>query len=279
MILISERTKSMKLQLTNGYKPQFTQISRIMQYLSLEIDRDRIPPKEIEDNLGMSELLVKFLSSTAVAFGLMKPRSFTLTKLGEIISKKDPFFESIQTLWIIHYIISSNSDWIVWYRMINQVIPMNDTINLDIAMSYFTDLSRDYTQKTMQEGLAKEINVVFWAYTESELAKLEILNTATNDTYIKGIPSDIPYLAFLFCIMHYCEIHSIKATAITKDEISRSEDSPGMVLNLPESQVRMLLENIHDSGLGRLEQFGDLDQVRFSQGLTKEKVLQRIYEA
>jgi hypothetical protein len=269
----------MKLQLTNGFKPQLPQISRIMQYLSLEFKRDRIPPKEIEDNLGMSELLVKFLSSTAVAYGLMEPRTFTLTNLGKTISKNDPFFEAVETLWIIHYIISSNPDWVVWYRMINQVIPMNDTISLELAIPYFNDLSNNYSKQTMQEGLAKEINAIFWVYTESELAKLGILNSVENNLYSKGTPIEIPYLAFLFCILHYCELHSISATAITKDEIIRTQDSPGMVLNIPEYQIRALLEKLHDTDTIRLEQLGDLDQVRFSEGLTKEKVLQRIYEA
>jgi len=38
-----------------------------------------------------------------------------------------------------------------------------------------------------------------------------------------------------------------------------------------------LLNRLHDSGLVRWEQFGDLDQVRFSEELTHTEVLYRIY--
>lgn len=269
----------MKLQLTAGYKPQFDQISRILKFLSFKLDQKRIVRKEIEDHLGMSELQVKFLLYLTVAFGLVQPNTFVLTDLGETISEKDGFFESTDTLWIIHYFISSNSDWIVWYRMINQVIPMNDTINIEISTTYFSDLAKDYSKQSMGKGLVREINVVFWTYTESNLARLSLLIQDGPDDYRKSLQIDISNLAFLFCILHYRELISSSATALTIDEICRGVNSPGMVLNLPEYQIRSLIENLHYTGMLRLEQQGDLDQVRFSQGLTKEKVLHRIYEA
>ena len=66
---------------------------------------------------------------------------------------------------------------------------------------------------------------------------------------------------------------------MTIEEICTGKDSPGMVINIPEYQIRSLFEKLHDTNLIRLEQLGDLDQVRFSDGLTETKILKRIYEA
>ena len=60
-------------------------------------------------------------------------------------------------------------------------------------------------------------------------------------------------------------------------EIEKGKDSPGAVLSLPEYMLRDLLNRLHDSGLVRWEQFGDLDQVRFPQNLPLAAVLYRIY--
>jgi hypothetical protein len=83
----------------------------------------------------------------------------------------------------------------------------------------------------------------------------------------------------LVCILIYRERYANTATALPIDEICTRENSPGMVLNIPELKVRSLLNQLHDTDMIRLEKFGDLDQLRFQENLTKEKVLQRIYEA
>jgi len=88
---------------------------------------------------------------------------------------------------------------------------------------------------------------------------------------------DIQPLAFLYQLLHFKEKHAISASALSIEEIEKGNVSPGAVLNLPEYMFRDLLNRLHDSGLVRWEQFGDLDQVRFSEELTLTEVLYRIY--
>lgn len=269
----------MKLHLTNGYKPYFDQISRIMQYLADNSDRKKIPTREIEHALGMSELQVKFWSSTSVAFGLFEPFTFVLTNIGNLIAENDVFFERIDTLWIIHYIASSNPEWIVWYRMFNEIIPFKDQISIEQSVPYFSDLASKYSERTMKEAVANEIGVVLWTYTQSPLSQLDILYEYETGFFRKQAAIEISPLAFLFCVLFYRDKKSINATAMTISEICTGVDGPGLVLNIPEYQVRALLEKLHDTDVIRLEQLGDLDQVRFSDGLNEEEVLRRIYEA
>jgi hypothetical protein len=270
----------MKLQLTNGYHPHFDQITRMMQFALLNNDRTRIPRDEIINSLGMSERQMENLASVSVGLGLLNSRMYTLTPLGRVIAEKDSFFEHIETLWAIHYIISNNPEWVVWHRIVNQVIPERDMITIsDVAENYFSDLVNMYSKKTFQEKLPKEIGAVLWTYANSELSRLGLLRQDEFGVYQRRSPEIIPPLALLVCILEFREKYTNAATALMINEICKGENSPGMVLNLPESTIRSLLNQLHDTGLIRLEQFGDLDQVRFQENLTKENVLQRICEA
>lgn len=268
----------MKLQFTNGYRPHFDQITRIMQFALSYYGQSRIPRDEIIKNLGMSERQVENLTSVSVGFGLINSRSLTLTNFGEIVAEKDSFFDCLETLWVIHYIVSSNPKWVVWYRIVNQVFTDLEQISInDVADKYFSDLWKKYSKKTMQEKLPTEIGAVLWAYANSELSRLRLLRQEETGVFIRDTSEDISPLAFLVCILFYRDKVAKKATALPIKEICYGENSPGLVLNLPEPIVRSLLAQLHDTNLVRLEKFGDLDQVRFSENLTKEKVLAKIY--
>jgi len=166
----------MKLQLTNGYHVHFDQISRILQYLLTAGSRKKIPRQEIVATLGLSDRQVENLISVSVGFGLVKSRTSILTPLGKIIAEMDGHFERIETLWIIHYIISSNPEWVVWYRIVNQIIPMNDHIVIsEVALSYFSDLKSSFSERTLKEKLPGEIGAVLQSYVQSSLARLNLL--------------------------------------------------------------------------------------------------------
>lgn len=268
----------MKLQFTNGYRPHFDQITRIMQFALSYEDQTRIPREEFIKALGMSERQVKHLTGISIGFGLFNSRILTLTNLGKLIAEKDSFFDRIDTLWLIHYIVSSNPQWVVWYRIINHALVDLDQITINwIVERYFSDLKDKFSKKTLQEKLPTEIGAVLWSYANSELSRLHLLHQEDIGIYQRGTPGDIQPLAFLGCILVYRERYAEKATALPIKEICYAENSPGLVLNLPEPIVRTLMGQLHDTTLVRLEKFGDLDQVRFSDDLTKEKVLSRIY--
>ena len=268
----------MKLQFTNGYRPRFDQISRIMQYLLTQDNRAKISHKEIIDGLGIPDKQIENLTSMMTGFGLVQPRTSKLTPFGKIIIQKDPYFEKIETLWIIHYITSSNPEWVVWHRIVNEVIPSRDTYTVDsISDTYFTDLAASFSERTYSEKLPKEVGAVFAGYARSELARLGIVTQEDGRNYKRGNPEAIPTLAFLFCLLNYRDRTSPGSSAINVANICTSENCPGRVLNIPEYQVRAILEELHTSGHLRLEQFGNLDQVRFPETLTQESVLTLLY--
>lgn len=266
----------MKLQFTNGYRPHFDQISRILQYL-LGQDIARIPQKKIVDILGIPKNQVENLISMMIGFGLVQPRVNTISSIGEAIIRSDPYFETLETLWVIHYIVSSNPEWVVWHRMINRVFPTLDKYSAEASYPFFDDLTSLYSEKTIAEKLRKEIASVFFTYASSAMARLGILEQEATGTFVRGNPIEIPSLAFLFCTLYYRDQVAPGSTAMNVEDVWLAENSPGRVFNLPEYQVRHLLDELHSGGLVRLEKFANLDQVRLADSLTQDVVLEKIY--
>lgn len=268
----------MKLQFTNGYRPHFDQISRIMQILSTQEGRNKILHKDIVEAIGLSERQVKNLISMMTGFGLVNPRVSTLTDFGKTITLNDPYFEKIETLWIIHYIVSCNPEWVVWHRIINTVIPELDNYEIEsISKKYFSDLEIHVSEKTIKEKLPTEVGCVLAAYARTSFSNLNIIQEHSNGKFIKTEPVAIPCMAFLFCIEYFKNFFSPGTSALNIMDICQAQNSPGMVFNMPEYRVRELLENIHESDLMRVEKFGNLDQVRFYPTLSQGRILERIY--
>jgi len=268
----------MKLQFTNGYRPRFDQISRILQYLLTQEDRKKIPRQEIVAALGIPDKQVENLTSMMIGFGLIQPRVTTLTSLGKAIIQGDPYFEKFETLWIIHFIVSSNPEWVVWYRIINVVIPTRDHISVEyVSNNYFSDLVTQFSEKSIIEKLPKEVGAVLASYARSELARLNILQQEGNGNFVRGNPIEIPGLAFLYCLLNFRDRFSPGASAMNVDDVCLAENSPGRVFNIPEYQVRNILGELHSSGQIRMEQFANLDQVRFPDTITQASVLSLLY--
>lgn len=268
----------MKLQFTNGFRPRFDQISRILQYLLAQGQVNKVSRPQIVSELGIPDRQAENLISMMTGFGLVNPRVTTLTTLGNAIVKSDPYFERIETLSIIHFIVSSNSDYVVWYRIINDILPAQDTLSVDkVSELYFSDLNIHFSEKSVTEKLPKEVGAVLAAYSRSELAQLGFLTESGKGEFEKARPVEVPDLAFLFCLLYYRDRYSPGSTAISNTEVCQAEHSPGKVFNLPEYQVRATVERLHDASLVRLEKLANLDQVRLSDELTQEFVLEKIY--
>lgn len=268
----------MKLQLTNGYRPRFDQISRIMQFLLTKEGQKKVSRQEIILALGIPDKQIENLTSMMTSFGLVRPRVSLLTNFGKAVIQSDPYFDKLETLWIIHYIVSSNPEWVVWYRIINSVLPVQDRFEVaQVSSQYFSDLAIHFSERTVSEKLPKEVGAVFAAYSRTELSRLGILGVEGTGNFKKSNPVEVPDLAFLFCLLYYRDKYSPGSSAINTEDACLAEYSPGRVLNLPEYQVRTILDNLHNTGLVRLEKFANLDQVRLSNSLTQEYVLERIY--
>ena len=273
-----QNNKKLKLQLTNGYYLHFDQVTRILQYALEQLPIKSIPRPEFIDALGMTLKQFENLSSICVGLGLTKPRSFILTSLGKVVAEQDIFFDNIATLWLLHYVVSSEPKWVVWNRLINQIFPENEIINTEVARRYFEDLRPSFSEQAVNKKLPKEVLSVLDAYSEQKFSILDLIKKVSTGKYVRIKSERIEPLPFLYCLIHFRDSVYPNSTALVIQDIISAQNSPGKVLFLDDYTGNDLLTTLHDLALIRIEMVGELEQIRLSDETSKESVLKAIYK-
>jgi hypothetical protein len=267
-----------KLQLTNGFFADFSQIARILAYAIERQSEGRIPPDAYVASMGIPIRRVENLCSMAAAFELIRSRVLTPTQLGSVVHQHDPFLDDLGTLWLLHYLVSSNERYVVWNRLVNQVIPENGRFSTVIARPYFDDLSQFYSARSMDKNLRDEIGAVWNAYTEQAFRYLNYIYADSDQVYVRGDPKPVPPQVFCAAALSYRDRFAPKAVTLDVPLLAKAANSPGRVFGLTERQVRDLLEEIKRLGYLYVETRADLDQVRFREADDFLGVIRRYYE-
>ncbi len=269
----------MRLQLTDGYYLHFEQFSRMLQYARENLIKNKISSAEYVDVLGQSPKSVEAFRKMLIEMGVLLPKKFTLTEFGEFVAKHDLFFESLDTLWICHYNISSNPENYVWHRFTNTILPQMENYTREDVYNYFNDLSEYNTGVRAVRNMHKEVKSILNAYTKQQFKKLKLIYIDYENKFQKDKPVEISPLVFLYTLLHYVDKKNINATGLTIDEINSADGLPGKVFNLDTVQINNYLNKLHSMELIRLERFGDLNQIRFGNSLNKTMLLNKIYNA
>ena len=267
-----------KLQLTKGFFVDLGQIARLLTYAAEHQGDGRIPPEAYIERMGVSASRVANLSSLATAFELIRPVVLTPTKLGWVVHQYDRFLDDLGTLWLLHYLVSSNERFVVWNRLVNQVVPENDRFSTAIARPYFDDLSQFYSESSMNKHLRKEMGAVWNAYTEQALRYLNYICAESDQVYVHGDPEPVPPQVFCAAVLSYRDRFAPKAVTLDVPLLAKATNSPGRVFGLTERQVRDLLEEVKRLGYLYVETRADLDQVRFREDYDFLSVIRRYYE-
>jgi hypothetical protein len=267
-----------KLQLTNGFFADFSQIARILAYAIEHQNEGRIPSAAYAMSMGIPTRRAENLCSIATAFALIRPVVLTSTKVGPIIHQYDPFLDDLGTLWLLHYLVSSNERYVVWNRLANQVIPENSRFSTITARPYFDDLNQFYSAYSMDKNLRDEIGAVWNAYTEQAFRYLNYIRAESDQVYIRGDPAPVPPQVFCAAALSYRDRFAPKAVTLDVPLLAKAANSPGRVFGLTGRQVRDLLEEVKRLGYLYVETRADLDQVRFREDHDFLGVIRRYYE-
>jgi len=267
-----------KLQLTKGFFADFGQIARMLAYAVEHRNEGRVPSDAYCASLGISNSRMTNLSSLAVAFELIRSVVLTPTDLGLVVHRYDPFLDDLGTLWLLHYLMSSNERYVVWNRLVNQVIPENDRFSTAITRPYFADLSQFYSEHSMDKHLRKEIGAVWNAYTEQAFRHLGYIRAESEQIYVRDDHEPVPPRIFCTAVLVYRERFLPGTMTLDVAMLVDKANSPGRVFDLTERQVRDLLEEVKELGYIYIETRADLDQIRFRDDYDFLDIVRRYYE-
>ena len=265
-----------KLQLTNGYAPMFGQLSRVLVFLASS-DQAKIPAANIVEAIGISDNHVKNVVSIASAMGLVIPRVLRLSDLGQVVVAHDPYFDDLGTLWLCHYQIASNPRHLVWNRCCNSLLP-EARGPIALSASHFADLAEQYTEKTLQKHVVKEIRAFVRAYTVHRFRNLDYLQVVDGRCTLSETPAPVPPLILLATIVVYRDAVQPGASGMEIPLLCRGENSPGRILHLGEWKLRTALEALSQQGRIEIESRANLDQIRFAAHPSPAGLLAQYYE-
>ena len=249
----------------------------MVQYAYENIDKDKIPSVGYQEYLGAGKKSIEAFRVILVELGIFNSRILTLSEFGRYVARYDLFFENISTLWICHYNISSKPENYVWYRFNNTILPRLDNYTYEDFYKYYDDVTELIRGERAVKNMHKEVKSVLNAYSIQQFRHLRLIYKDHENKYQMDIPGEVDPLVFLFCLLRYKENKNINATSLTIDEIINNVDTPSRVLHLNDSKVNDLINKLHRKQLISLEKFGELNQIRFPNDLTKDMVLKEIY--
>ena len=261
----------------NGYYLGFDTLARLLDTVCRD-ERGRIPMEELASAMGVADRQAKHLSALANSLGLVQKITYKPTLIGQLVKDKDPFFDDIGTLWFLHYIIGSDPRAIVWNRAVNKFIPKNYRFKREILRDSFFDLKEWFSEYSLKAHVLKEVNTFLDAYTNQSFSRLVYLRTE-DDWYTLGYRQSIPLFVLAASIAHFRDAQRVGDTALPIPDLCNAPNSPGVVFQLPEDQIRTMLEELKTQPGISLESRADLDQVRISPELSDIELMKRYHDS
>ncbi|MFC0525913.1 DUF4007 family protein [Pontibacillus salicampi] len=264
-----------RLIISEGYNLHLEIVSEILEF-TIKNEKKSYTRKEISEEIGYGERMVKSVMNFGIAMGIIKKRTYTPTKLGEIIHRYDPFITDPGTLWVLHYVSSSNPQLLIWNKLFNSILYKSQDGELSTLINQFDEISEFVSENTLKKNLRGELSSVLNAYCEQEFRKVGIISKDDNEYFwYKNQP--INEMIFLSLIYWYKEMFHANISTIDIDFLLKEKNSPGRICLFELSYMRKILEKLGNNKLITLETRADLDQVRFRDNFNFYNVLELYY--
>lgn len=255
---------------------------------------------EATDILGIGASMVKSLRYWLQVCGLTEEvkvkgnkREQSLTDdLGKIIFEKDPYFEDIFSLWLVHYkLVTNRQNCTSWYLFFNE-INSNEFTKEDLKNEMIYGLNRVANNITFSESsLFDDCECIIKTYVDNkkenknpedniscplnELGLLSRTNLNHGKEVIRKIKPSMDKLDKL--IIFYIIIDNLKdAESISIENILTDKCNAGKVLNLDRNLLNEYLDLLKNTGYIEINRTAGLNQV-YPKKFSKEEIINEYY--
>lgn len=238
-------------------------------------------PRVFSENSGADALGVGTNMAKAIRYWLRAAEltrehqrdGVTLTELGNLIFKNDPYFEDIFSLWVIHANISRNfrlaTSWNIFFNNIDVT-----SFKRDELISMMTENIINITGDTNppERSISDDCAAILQMYTEngdtssdpeekrtSPFAVLGFLNKIDNNTFEMQHPAMNSIEPSLILYVFADKLREEGVLSI--DEIVSGANMPGKVFNLNRVSINEYLDQLQNKGYIRVNRTAGLDVV------------------
>ena len=219
-----------------------------------------------------------------------------LSEVGKVVFDEDgdPFFQTQESLWLIHYLITSNHKknglWFYLFNIFNETVIIKEEF-LFSAISWFKNQGIQVNEKSIEKDFLCCMNM----YNSSKLGtkknedlalssplrELGLIKKVGNEFRFKQMNRpEIPDSVISFCLMDYLEKNDFqKFTPFS--ELLNGIKSPGRVFRLTEDVLQSYLRGFTKNTSGyEFDSTAGMQQLikKSDNKLNKNIMLKRIYE-
>lgn len=245
------------------------------------------------DALGVGTNMAKSIRYWLRTAGLTKenPRDgVTLTEYGDLIFRKDLYFEDIFSLWVIHANISRNfrlaTSWNIFFNNIDVTSFKRDEL-ISIMTENIINITGDTTPP--ERSVTDDCAAILQMYTEngdassdpeekriSPFSVLGFLNKVDFNTFEKRRPAmdSIDPSLILYVIADKLREEGV----LPIDDIVSGDNMPGKVFYLNRVSVNEYLDQLQNKGYIRVNRTAGLDVVYPTHMPTTYAILEEHYE-
>lgn len=220
------------------------------------------------DTIGVGRVMVKALRYWSTAMGITNEGKnqqgicHTLSNLGKMISKYDPYCQAIGTLWLLHRNLSCNiEDATAWAWAFNKFQSKSFTKRsfIDAFYSFIQTNGGTYAKNAVEKefGCFKNTYVSENSFDISKIidednvpffAPLRLIEFSGNDTYEKRrtLSKDVPVDIFNYAILADNAEHLLQNKQISIDHLLEDEYQVGKYMNLSYSVLLELLQQLEN---------------------------------
>lgn len=263
--------------------------------------------------LGVGKNMVRSIrfwtQATRVAAADKRKGGAVLTAFGQKLlgaGGLDPFLESLQTLWLIHWKLSTNvlEPLLAWDYLLNrwqepelvrtaivqalhkEALLSDPGLSLVTIEQHFETFLHTYVPTRGRKREIQEDNL------DCPLVELElVIKTADRDPAVSGgrrepiyafrreeKPEISPEL-FLYCLYDFWQARHSSNGTLTLNQIAHGHGSPGQVFKLPEHDVRERIDQLERLSKGALayQESATIQQVRRQRQLDEFQLLAEVY--
>ncbi|MAU00656.1 MAG: hypothetical protein CL608_26220 [Anaerolineaceae bacterium] len=230
-------------------------IARLVEFLA---ENPSTRNEEIAEGLGLNTYKIVGLKRLAKFLGLQKNNS--LTSLGTLIHKEDPYFQKVGTLCSFHFILCSNRNAAVWHSASNIFIPRNKVFTRD-------KLKEALKTKGIQQTshFNNDVGLFLNGYTSSQyyaLQKLGYLSLIGHQFNAKPIDK-VPPLVLGYALYQQ-RTQSAATSTISINNLLSNDGQIGKVFLLHRDLLLDKLRVLESQGIIGITQIATLDNITFT---------------
>jgi len=245
--------------------------------LQVHISNPRISWEEQMSAIGVGYKAVAGYVGWLHHTGLRDSNTKTMSNLGRMVYKHDPYLVDEGTKWVLHYQLcypKEDESTLLWRYLMNRWLPSS----ISFLRSQFHQGASGVLSRIGPKKLSQCANIVLRCYVEEEaFGSLDILQLE-GKSYRRGIARVPDPLLIAYVLYDQREKYYPTVSTIRIDNLLGDDGNVGKVFLLTRASLEQILHQLEFEGIVSVSHTADLDSVGFTYHGSALDLLETYYE-